>query len=110
MRVFAMVGGTSGLRVEHFLTLSGVLSSSGTFLSPICSRMMCNCRMDERRMKYEDFTGKLCFLEEGKPLAKHRDEERFNFAVSIFRKAALSWAVFHESQGQLDRPSAAFIA
>lgn len=66
-------------------------------------------------MKYEAFTGKLCFLEERKPLAKQRDEERFNFAVSIFRKAVLSCVVFHnnvshESWGQLDRPSAAFIA
>lgn len=52
---------------------------------------------------------------ERKPLAKQREEERFNFAVSIFRKAVLSSAVFpntvsHESRGQLDRRSAAFIA
>lgn len=52
---------------------------------------------------------------ERKPLAKQRDEERFNFAVSIFRKAVLSSAVFlntvcHERRGQLDGPSAAFIA
>lgn len=100
--------------VEYFLTLSGVLSSSRALLFPIFPRMMCNCRMDGGRVKYEAFTGKLHFLEERKPLAKQRDEERFNFAVSIFRKAVLSWAVFHytlsqESQGQLDRPTAAFI-
>lgn len=66
-------------------------------------------------MKYEAFVGELCFLEERKPLAKQRDEERFNFAESVFREAVLSSTVFHntvshERRGQLDRPSAAFKA
>lgn len=48
--------------------------------------------------KYEAFTGKLYFLEESKPLAKRRDEERFNFAVrSVFAEAGLGCVAFHKT-------------